>query len=59
MEVEPQDRHRPEFPGRVGGINDIGILTAPDGSVYAMSIMTVLNKSDGASQDLMQAVTRQ
>ncbi|HEU0310801.1 MAG TPA: serine hydrolase [Sphingomicrobium sp.] len=46
------------FQGRVGGINDIGILTAPDGSAYAMAIMTVPNKSDGASQDLMQAVAR-
>ena len=46
------------FQGRVGGINDIGILIAPDGSAYAMSIMTVPNKTDGASQDLMQAVAR-
>ena len=46
------------FQGKVGGINDIGLLTAPDGSTYAMAIMTVPNKSDGASQDLMQAVTR-
>ena len=46
------------FQGRVGGINDIGLLTAPDGSVYAMAIMTVPNKTDGSSQNLMQAVTR-
>ena len=46
------------FQGRIGGINDIGLLTAPDGSVYAMAIMTVPNKSDGSSQNLMQAVTR-
>jgi len=46
------------FQGRVGGINDIGIVTAPDGTGYAMAIMTVPNKTDGASQDLMQAVTR-
>jgi beta-lactamase class A len=46
------------FQGKVGGINDIGLLTAPDGTVYAMAIMTVPNKTDGASQDLMQAVTR-
>ena len=46
------------FQGRVGGINDIGILTAPDGTDYAMAIMTVPSKSDGASQDLMQAVAR-
>jgi len=47
-----------DFQGRVGGINDIGILTAPDGTNYAMAIMTVPNKANGASQDLMQAVTR-
>ncbi|HXG98952.1 MAG TPA: serine hydrolase [Sphingomicrobium sp.] len=46
------------FQGRIGGINDIGILTAPDGTDYAMSIMTVPNRSDGASQGLMQSVTR-
>lgn len=46
------------FQGRVGGINDIGLLTAPDGTGYAMAIMTVPNNSDGASQDLMQAVAR-
>ena len=46
------------FQGRIGGINDIGLLTAPDGSVYAMAIMTVPNRSDGSSQNLMQAVTR-
>jgi beta-lactamase class A len=46
------------FQGRVSGINDIGILTAPDGTNYAMAIMTVPNKTDGASQTLMQAVTR-
>nr|WP_294850330.1 serine hydrolase [uncultured Sphingomonas sp.] len=44
--------------GRVGGINDIGLLTAPDGSVYALAIMTVPNKTDGASQDMMQAVAK-
>jgi beta-lactamase class A len=47
-----------DFQGRVGGINDIGILTAPDGTSYAMAIMTVPNRADGASQDLMQAVAR-
>ena len=46
------------FQGRVGGINDIGILTAPNGAAYAMAIMTVPNKTDGASQELMQSVTR-
>jgi beta-lactamase class A len=47
------------FQGRVGGINDIGILTAPDGSSYALAIMTVPSRSDGAAQDMMQAVARQ
>ena len=44
--------------GRIGGINDIGLLTAPDGSVYAMAIMTVPNRSDGSAQTLMQDVTK-
>jgi beta-lactamase class A len=47
-----------DFQGRIGGINDIGILTAPDGTSYTMAIMTVPNKADGASQNLMQAVAR-
>ena len=47
-----------DFQGRIGGINDIGILTAPDGTSYTMAIMTVPNKADGAAQSLMQAVTR-
>ena len=44
--------------GRIGGINDIGILTAPDGTVYTMALMTIPNRSDGAAQGLMQSVTR-
>ena len=44
--------------GRIGGINDIGLLTAPDGTVYTMALMTVPNRSDGAAQNLMQSVTR-
>ncbi len=47
-----------ELGGRIGGINDIGLLTAPDGSIYAMAIMTIPNHSDGSAQQLMQAVTR-
>ena len=46
------------FQGRVGGINDIGILTAPDGTSYAMSIMTIPDKSNGSAQDLMQDVAK-
>jgi beta-lactamase class A len=46
------------FQGRVGGINDIGILTAPDGTKYAMAIMTIPNKSDGEAQELMRNVAR-
>ena len=30
-----------ELQGRIGGINDIGLLTAPDGTVYSMALMTV------------------
>ncbi len=45
--------------GRVGGINDIGLLTAPDGTVYAMALMTVPNKSNGTAQGLMRAVTKE
>ncbi len=44
--------------GRVGGINDIGLLTAPDGTVYAMAIFTVPNKSNGSAQALMRATTK-
>ena len=44
--------------GRIGGINDIGLLTAPDGSVYAMALMTIPNRSDGAAQGLMQSVAK-
>ncbi len=44
--------------GRIGGINDIGLLTAPDGAVYAIALMTVPNRSDGAAQAFMQSVTR-
>ena len=47
-----------ELGGRIGGINDIGLLTAPDGSIYAMAIMTIPNRSDGSAQALMQDVTR-
>lgn len=46
------------FGGRIGGINDIGLLTAPDGKIYALAIMTVPNSSDGTSQDMMQAVAK-
>lgn len=48
-----------ELNGRIGGINDIGLLTAPDGSVYAMAIMTVPdNNSGGSAQKLMRDVTK-
>ncbi len=46
------------FRGRVGGINDIGILTAPDGTSYTMAIMTIPNKSDGDAQELMRNIAR-
>ena len=44
--------------GRIGGINDIGLLTAPDGTVYAMALMTIPNRSGGQAQGMMQAVTK-
>lgn len=44
--------------GRTGGINDIGLLTAPDGTVYALAIMSIPNKADGGAQDMMQAVAK-
>jgi beta-lactamase class A len=47
-----------ELNGRIGGINDIGLLTAPDGSVYAMAIMIIPNSSDGGAQELMRNVAR-
>lgn len=47
-----------ELKGRIAGINDIGLLTAPDGTVYAMAIMTIANRSDGSAQELMRDVTR-
>jgi beta-lactamase class A len=47
-----------ELDGRIGGINDIGLLTAPDGSVYAMAIMSVPDHSDGGAQELMRNVAR-
>jgi beta-lactamase class A len=48
-----------ELNGRIGGINDIGLLTAPDGSVYAMAIMTVPNNnSEGGAQELMRDVAK-
>ncbi len=47
-----------ELGGRIGGINDIGLLTAPDGTVYAMAIMTVPNKAGGQAQGMMQAATK-
>jgi beta-lactamase class A len=47
-----------ELGGRIGGINDIGLLTAPDGSVYAMAIMSVPAHSDGGAQELMRNVAK-
>ncbi|HKX92763.1 MAG TPA: serine hydrolase [Sphingomicrobium sp.] len=44
--------------GRTAGINDIGLLTAPDGTVYAVAIMTIANRPDGSAQELMQDVAK-
>ncbi len=46
------------FGGRISGLNDIGILTAPDGANYAMAIMSVPNRTDGEAQGLMQSVAK-
>lgn len=46
------------FQGRIGGINDIGLLAAPDGKIYAMAIMTVPNTDSGAAQKLMRDVAK-
>ena len=46
-----------ELQGRIAGINDIGLLTAPDGAVYAVAIMTIPdNNSSGDAQKLMRDV---
>jgi len=48
-----------ELGGRIGGINDIGLLTAPDGTVYAVAIMTIPNNnSAGGAQELMRDVAK-
>jgi beta-lactamase class A len=48
-----------ELNGRIGGINDIGLLTAPDGTVYAMAIMTIPNNNSGGdAQRLMRDVAK-
>ena len=46
------------YRGRVGGINDVGILTAPDGARYALAFMTCPNTTDGSAQELMRDVAR-
>jgi len=46
-----------ELNGRIAGINDIGLLTAPDGAIYAVAIMTIpANNSSGDAQKLMRDV---
>lgn len=47
-----------ELNGRIAGINDIGLLTAPEGAVYAVAIMTIPNHSDGSAQELMRDVAK-
>lgn len=44
------------YRGRVGGLNDVGLLTAPDGSSYAIAVMTIPNATDGSAQELMRDV---
>ncbi|MBB5686556.1 serine hydrolase [Sphingobium boeckii] len=48
-----------ELQGRATGFNDVGILTAPDGTDYAVAVMIgATRKSIPERQSLMQAVTR-
>ena len=48
-----------ELLGRATGFNDVGILTAPDGTDYAVAVMIgATRKSIPERQSLMQAVTR-
>lgn len=46
------------YSGRVAGVNDVGILTAPDGSGYAIAILTISDGGQPASQALMRDVAR-
>lgn len=43
---------------RTAGLNDIGLLEAPDGSAYAMAILTNPNSSDGSAQELMRDIAK-
>lgn len=46
-----------ELKGQIAGLNDIGLLTAPDGAVYAVAIMTMPdNNATGDAQRLMRDV---
>lgn len=46
-----------ELKGQIAGLNDIGLLTAPDGTVYAVAIMTMPdNNAGGDAQKLMRDV---
>ncbi|NUS99599.1 MAG: serine hydrolase [Sphingomonas sp.] len=48
-----------DLKSRIGGINDIGLLTAPDGTIYAVAIMSVPdNNAGGDAQKLMQSVAK-
>jgi beta-lactamase class A len=47
-----------ELNGQIAGINDIGLLTAPDGSIYAVAIMAIPDHSDGSAQQLMRDVAK-
>lgn len=46
------------YAGRVAGVNDVGILTAPDGSGYAIAILTVSDGGQPEAQSLMRDVAR-
>ncbi|WP_260482976.1 serine hydrolase [Sphingomicrobium flavum] len=46
------------YAGRVAGVNDVGILTAPDGTGYAIAILTVSDGGQPGAQALMRDVAR-
>jgi beta-lactamase class A len=49
----------PDWRGASVGINDVGLITAPDGHTYAVAVMIrQTRRSNEARHALMQAVTR-
>ena len=49
----------PDWRGASVGINDVGLLTAPDGRTYAVAVMIrQTSRPPSATHALMQGVTR-